>query len=177
MKRVRCPKCDHYLYFNEKKYEPGQSLVFVCDECGKQFRIRLGKSSLKSTRKDEVLSPDNIDAPFGYISIIENVFTFKQLIPLQEGENLIGRRSPGSSVTIPIETGDMSMDRRHTVIHVGKNKENKLVFTIWDNDSMTGTFLGADEILPGDKKIIEPGQVITTGATTFILYTKDEDNQ
>ena len=33
MKRVRCPKCDHYIIFDETKYEEGQSLVFVCDEC------------------------------------------------------------------------------------------------------------------------------------------------
>ena len=65
----------------------------------------------------------------------------------------------------------MSMDRRHTVINVEKVNE-ELVFTIWDNDSMTGTFLGADEILPGNQQVIQPGQVITNGATTYILYTK-----
>lgn len=172
MKRVRCPKCENYVYFNEQNYEAGQSLVFVCDECGKQFRIRLGKTLLNSTRKDEDLDPANLEAPFGYISVIENLFTFKQLIPLSEGDNLIGRRSPGSRVTIPIETGDMSMDRRHTVIHVERDKNDELVYTIWDNDSMTGTFLGAEEILPGDKRKIQSGQVITTGATTFIFYIK-----
>lgn len=166
MKRVRCPKCDKYIYFNEKNYEVGQSLVFICDECGKQFRIRI-----KSNKKDEEVTEQNIVAPYGYILVIENLFTYKQLIPLQEGENLIGRRSPGSNVNIPIETGDMSMDRRHTVINVEKVNE-ELVFTIWDNDSMTGTFLGADEILPGNQQVIQPGQVITNGATTYILYTK-----
>lgn len=33
MKRVRCPKCDNYIQFDETKYEEGQSLVFVCDNC------------------------------------------------------------------------------------------------------------------------------------------------
>lgn len=27
MKRVRCPKCDNYIQFDETKYEEGQSLV------------------------------------------------------------------------------------------------------------------------------------------------------
>lgn len=172
MKRVRCPKCENYVYFNEQNYEAGQSLVFVCDDCGKQFRIRLGKTLLKSTRKDEDLNPENLEAPFGYLSVIENVFTFKQLIPLNEGENLIGRRSPGSKIQIPIETGDMSMDRRHTIITVSRDNNDELVYTIEDNDSMTGTFLGAEEILPGDRREIKSGQVITTGATTFIFYVK-----
>ena len=53
MKRVRCPKCDHYIIFDETKYAEGQSLVFQCDECGKQFGIRIGTSRLKATQKDD----------------------------------------------------------------------------------------------------------------------------
>lgn len=55
MKRVRCPKCDNYITFDEKKYEAGQSLVFVCPNCNKQFGIRMGVSKLRETRKEEVL--------------------------------------------------------------------------------------------------------------------------
>ena len=33
MKRIRCPKCENYLTFDETKYTEGQSLVFVCDQC------------------------------------------------------------------------------------------------------------------------------------------------
>ena len=51
MKRVLCPKCDNYITFDETKYTEGQSLVFVCDHCKKQFSIRIGKSKLKATRK------------------------------------------------------------------------------------------------------------------------------
>jgi len=43
MKRVLCPKCENYLYFDETKYSEGQSLVFECEHCGKQFSIRLGE--------------------------------------------------------------------------------------------------------------------------------------
>mgnify|MGYP001532269216 CR=1 FL=1 len=49
MKRVLCPKCDNYITFDETKYTEGQSLVFVCDHCKKQFSIRIGKSKLKAT--------------------------------------------------------------------------------------------------------------------------------
>ena len=47
MKRVLCPKCENYLFFDETKYSEGQSLVFECEHCGKQFSIRLGKSKVK----------------------------------------------------------------------------------------------------------------------------------
>ena len=47
MKRVRCPKCDNFITFDETKYEAGQSLVFQCPECGKEFGIRIGVSKLR----------------------------------------------------------------------------------------------------------------------------------
>ena len=113
MKRVLCPKCDNYITFDETKYTEGQSLVFVCDHCKKQFSIRIGKSKLKATRKEEILDEQANKEDFGSIVVVENVFGYKQVLPLMEGDNLIGRRSKGTEVDIPIETSDPSMDRRH----------------------------------------------------------------
>ena len=56
MKRIRCPKCESYLTFDETKYTEGQSLVFVCDHCKKQFSIRLGKTKMQAPRKEEKLA-------------------------------------------------------------------------------------------------------------------------
>ena len=55
MKRIRCPKCENYLTFDETKYTEGQSLVFVCENCKKQFSIRLGKTKMKAPQKEENL--------------------------------------------------------------------------------------------------------------------------
>ena len=86
MKRVLCPKCENYLFFDETKYSEGQSLVFECEHCGKQFSIRLGKSKVKALRKEENLEEEAEvhKEEFGYITVIENVFGFKQVLPLQE---------------------------------------------------------------------------------------------
>ena len=116
MKRVRCPKCDNYITFDETKYTEGQSLVFICDQCNKQFSIRIGKSKLKATRKDEVLDEQANKKDWGSIVVVENVFSYKQVIPLIEGDNTIGRRSKGTEITTPIETSDPSMDRIHCKI-------------------------------------------------------------
>ena len=87
MKRVLCPKCENYLFFDETKYSEGQSLVFECEHCGKQFSIRLGKSKVKALRKEEKLEEEaeSHKEEFGYITVIENVFGYKQILPLQEG--------------------------------------------------------------------------------------------
>ena len=160
MKRVRCPKCENYLSFDETKYTEGQSLVFVCEHCGKQFSIRLGKSKVKASQKEEVLNEDACKGEFGCIVVIENVF---------------GRRCVGTVINMPIETGDMSMDRRHCVINVKRDKLGKLVYTLRDAPSLTGTFLMNEVLGDKDRIRIEDGAIVTIGATTFILRAAESE--
>ena len=111
---------------------------------------------------------------FGSIVVVENVFGYKQVLPLMEGDNLIGRRSKGTEVDIPIETSDPSMDRRHCIINVKRNKQGEVIYTLRDNDSITGTFL-MNEILGNKDRIrIEEGAIITLGATTLILRATEK---
>ena len=168
MKRIRCPKCENYLTFDETKYTEGQSLVFVCENCKKQFSIRLGKTKMKVPQKEERLDETEYKEAFGSITVIENVFGFKQVLPLQEGDNN-GRRCVGTVINVPIETSDMSMDRNHCVINVKRNKQGKLVYTLRDAPSLTGTFLNNEILGDKDRVRIEDGAIVTIGATTFIL--------
>ena len=126
MKRVRCPKCDEFITFDENKYEPGQRLVFVCPACSKQFAIKLGVSKLRKTQKEENEETPQPDAPYGSLTVIENVFHYKQIIPLHLGENAIGRYQKGNPVNCPIETVDPSVDLTHCHINVSRDKNGKL---------------------------------------------------
>lgn len=171
MKRIRCPKCETYLTFDETPYKEGQSLVFVCEHCKKQFAIRLGKTKIQATRKEENLSEDKYKDAFGNITVIENVFGFKQVLPLQEGDNIIGRRCVGNNIQVPIETSDMSMDRYHCIINVKRNRQGDLIYTLRDAPSLTGTFLNNELLGDKDRIRIGEGAIVTIGATTFILHT------
>ena len=176
MKRVRCPKCDHYIQFDETKYETGQSLVFICDNCNKQFSIRIGKSRLNAaSRREEKVDEREGTKDWGNIVVIENVFAYKQVFSLHEGDNLIGRRNKGNEIDIAIESTDPSLDRRHCYIHVKRDKQGKPVYTLRDNDSVTGTFLMNGLLGPKDRVRIEDGAVVTLGATTFILHEAERD--
>ena len=174
MKRILCPKCDNYITFDETKYSEGQSLVFICEHCKKQFSIRIGKSKLKATRKEEVLDEQENSQDCGSVVVVENVFGYKQVLPLMEGDNVIGRRNKGTEVDVSIETADPSMDRRHCVINVRRNKQGQLIYTLRDNQSVTGTFLMNEILGDKDRVRIEEGAVITLGATTLILRVAEE---
>lgn len=174
MKKVRCPKCDNYIIFDEKKYSDGQSLVFQCSECGKQFGIRIGKSRLHDGHKDAtaaINTADECNVPdCGSIMVIENVFHYKQVLPLRMGDNVIGRYQKGSGINTPIETADPSVDNTHCVINVSRNKHGDLKYVLRDGPSNTGTFV--DNVLLGDRerRVISEGSLITIGATSIILH-------
>lgn len=176
MKRILCPKCENYLSFDETKYKEGQSLVFVCEHCGKQFSIRLGKTKMKAARKEEKTEDSTATRfEFGSITVVENVFGYKQVLPLQEGDNVIGRRCVGTVINTPVETGDMSMDRRHCIVNVRRNKQGTITYTLQDAPSLTGTFLKNELLGNKDRIRIEDGAVITIGATTLILHAATQD--
>ena len=147
--------------------------MFVCENCKKQFSIRLGKTKMKAPQKEENPDETEYKEAFGSITVIENVFGFKQVLPLQEGDNKIGRRCVGTVINVPIETSDMSMDRNHCVINVKRNKQGKLIYTLRDAPSLTGTFLNNEILGDKDRVRIEDGAIVTIGATTFILRTAE----
>lgn len=173
MKRVRCPKCDQFIIFDEKKYQTGQSLVFQCTECGKQFGIKIGTSKLHNTQKEDNPDEQLIEMPYGAIVVIENVFHYKQILPLQLGDNTIGRYMKGSKTTLPIETVDPSVDMLHCIINVSIDKNGKLKYILRDGPSYTGTFV--DNVILGnrEKRVINDGTLFTIGATSIILRGKE----
>ena len=176
MKRVRCPKCDNYITFDETKYTEGQSLVFECHECGKQFGIRIGTSTLKATQKED--NPDeNANANgVGSIVVIENVFHYKQVIPLKMGDNVIGRYMKGSKTNTPIETNDPSIDINHCTINVSRDKKGNLKYVLRDGPSYTGTFVDNQILGDRERRVIENGTLFTIGATSVILKTPEEED-
>ena len=199
MKRVRCPKCDSYITFDETKYTFGQSLVFKCNECGKEFGIRIGVSKLRSTQKEESKELDALihhtsslshhtsslshhtssfipqPSSLGCLIVIENVFHYKQVLPLQMGNNVIGRYQKGNPANCTFETVDPSVDLNHCTINVSRDKKGGLRYTLFDNNSNTGTFVGDVELQPRERRIIEDGTLFTLGATSIILRTADSE--
>lgn len=167
MKKIRCPKCDQYITFDETNYTEGQSLVFVCEHCNKQFSIRIIKKP-KAIQQEEA-EVGNED--YGSVTVLENAFGFKQEFELQKGDNVFGRRNKGTVINHPIETNDPSMDRIHCMIHVDHNKQGKLIYTLRDAPSITGTFLMNEILGDKDRVRIEDGAIITIGAATMILHT------
>lgn len=176
MKRVRCPKCDNYIVFDETKYQDGQSLVFVCQNCHKEFGIRIGKSKLSDRHEEKTLDEQAYSRDYGSIVVVENAFAFKQVIPLDLGKNEFGRYVKGTNINKPIDTRDPSIDTFHCTINVKQNKQGRLQYILSDAPSDTGTFYMNNILRDCDRINLEDGAIITIGATTLILRAAEETN-
>jgi len=169
MKRVRCPKCDGFITFDETRYFKGQSLIFECPQCGKQFGIRIGISKLHERQKYADPDEHANENGYGSIVVIENVFHYKQVIPLQLGDNVIGRYQKGNPINTPIETVDPSVDNTHCVINVSRDKKGKIKYVLRDGPSNTGTFVDNEILGDRERRVISDGSLFTIGATSIIL--------
>ena len=81
MKRVRCPKCDNYIQFDETKYESGQSLVFICDN----FKIakRIIEDLFDSAQKKVIIEDYIAGQEFSYYVISDgyNAMPLNSVVP------------------------------------------------------------------------------------------------
>lgn len=174
MKKIFCTKCDAAIVLGRDKMASAiqnddGKLCVICPSCGRQLNLRLKtNSSTKSTERK--------DKPLASITIIENIFGYKQNFLLYEGANCIGRRNKDTKTDIAIITADPSMDRHHCMIICKTNSKGVTKYYLQDNDSMTGTFLLGREIPLREKAILHSGDIITLGATTIIFNDKVEDN-
>lgn len=157
MKRLSCPRCGHYLTFNENEYPADRVLVFVCPACQKQFKIKIGTCSDKPT------------PALGKLVVLENSFHERQTIPLAMGDNVIGRYVKGTAANRPIITTDPSIDTTHCIVTVKKNKKGELQFVLRDAPSLTGTFYQGEILKDQDRIFLENEAVINIGGTTMIV--------
>jgi hypothetical protein len=127
------------------------------------------RNTLKEENKDALQMNVSEKAPYGSIIVIENVFHYKQVLPLQLGDNQIGRYQKSNPINTPIETVDPSVDLLHCVINVSHDKKGNLRFELRDSNSNTGTFVDNVELQPRERRTIGDGTLFTIGATSIIL--------
>lgn len=169
MKKIRCPKCDEFIVFDEKRFEGGRTLVFECPSCKKQFKIRMPSKSDAAEEEEE-------REVIGELVVLENSFQLKQVLPLYEGMNIVGRKVKGSDLTAPIITVDPSIDTTHCRIEI-KKKNGTYTFLLSDAPSNTGTFLNNEILGDREKANISHGDIINLGAATIILKEKGKETE
>ncbi len=178
MKRVRCPKCDNYITFDETQYADGQTLVFRCTECNKEFGIRLATTALPAAKSMPAAAREGSSREgVGELIVLENTFAYKQVLPLRMGDNVIGRYQKGDDIQCPIESSDPNLDMHHAVLTVQHDKNGALRYVLRDGPSFTGTFVADELLTKKERRIIYDGTLFSLGATSLILHTREEEER
>lgn len=170
MKKIFCPKCDEAISLSsarlrELREKGDERHSIVCPSCTQQLRIRL-----RSPKAQEDKDPRGEEAShYGYITVLENVFGYKQRFALRKGINRIGRRNKDTETDIPIITGDPSMDRHHCIIKVSQTKSGATICSLIDHESRVGTFVAGNLLGLREQYNLSDGDVFTLGATSIIF--------
>ena len=137
-----------------------------------QFKIRVGGKALTSQHSDSFgTGPEPEEKPaVGYLVVLENAFHLRQIVPLREGENRIGRHVKGTKAEAAFKTVDPSVDETHCAIKVSRTKAGRLLFVLRDGPSGTGTFHMNELVGVKERVNLSEGAIVTIGATTMILH-------
>ena len=165
-----CPYCGDVNEVDIEGVVAEQPRKLLCAACHKPILLYAteGEAVAHTDRSIAAVSVEEIafDKTRFYIEVIANQFGAKQLMQIPEGRHILGRFNPKSRASLQVVTNDPSMDRNHSILRLSK----KGILDIEDNDSMTGTFLNGLEILPGDRRRLHEGDVLTLGATSIIIH-------
>ena len=167
MKKIRCPKCEAAIQFDETRYEPVRILVFQCPEFNKRFKMKLPAAKPAADTAEE-----EKEKVWGQLVVVENAFHFRQALPLTEGDNVLGRLARGTSATLPNNTVDPRVDTAHLALPATIGQDGQPHYLLRDVGSQAGPFV-QDHLLGLKEQVaLSDGDIITIGATTLILQAE-----
>ncbi len=180
MKYILCPYCKKRLEASwiRSLLDKSGHVDTPCPGCHRRLAF-----SLRKSKSDDSAPADKVSSharsreesqPLAYLQVVENVFGYAAQFPLYEGLNRVGRyNDKHTQIEVAIRTADPSLDRNQSLITMERDATTGEAFAIiMDDDSMTGTFVNARELDPGEKHLLRDGDVITLGATSLIYSIK-----
>ncbi|SFW16022.1 FHA domain-containing protein [Prevotellaceae bacterium HUN156] len=197
-KRIKCPSCGVVLDVQNSKNETVKQ--FTCPKCKAVLQVKFPRQQEPLEAKTYYAPPkqpiaDNgatqlaggggetqlVGASYGATQLVTDtpkISTSAKLLydgicyPLEEGQNIVGRKGNTSKATVQIATDDRYMSRQHCSITVTTLPDGtkKAVLSNYQNKNLTS--VDGQEIETGDAIRLTDGNSITMGHTTIIFKIK-----
>ena len=183
-KRIKCPKCGVVLDVKNSKNEEVKQIT--CPSCRTLLQVKFQPQQEPMEAKTFYAPPKQPVADNGATQLVGSSFGATQLVmapkkeaskailqfggvsyPLEEGQNIIGRKASTSTANVQIETADRYMSRQHCSITVTTlpNGTKKAVLSNYQNKNQTT--VDGQSIDIGDEIRLTDGNSITMGHTTI----------
>lgn len=192
-KRIKCPSCGVVLDVQNSKNETVKQ--FTCPKCKAVLQVKFPPQQEPLEAKTYYAPPkpkttDNgatqlagndgatqlAGASYGATQLVTDAPKAKasaklmyggSTYPLEEGQNIVGRKGNTSKATVQIATDDRYMSRQHCSITVTTlpDGSKKAVLSNYQNKNLTS--VDGQEIETGDAIRLTDGNSITMGHTTI----------
>lgn len=183
-KRIKCPKCGVVLDVKNSKNEEVKQII--CPSCKTVLQVKFQPQQEPMEAKTFYVPPKQPVADNGTTQLVGGSFGTTQLVmspknetakaslvfggvsyPLEEGQNIVGRKATTSTANVQIETADRYMSRQHCSITVTTLPDGtkKAVLSNYQNKNQTN--IDGQSIESGDAIRLTDGNSITMGHTTI----------
>ena len=183
-KRIKCPSCSVVLDVQNSKNELVKQIT--CPKCKAVLQVKFPPQQEPLEAKTYYAPPKKLVADNGATQLAGTSYGATQLVtdtpkistlakllydgisyPLEEGQNIIGRKGNTSKATIQIATDDRYMSRQHCSINVTTLPDGtkKAVLSNYQNKNLTS--IDGQPIETGDAIRLTEGNSITMGHTTI----------
>lgn len=182
-KRIICPKCNALLEVKNSQNEAVKQIT--CPSCKAILQVKFQPQQEPMEAKTFYATPEQPTANSGTTQLAVAGYGATQLAadsqksetsamltfggksyPLEEGQNIVGRKASTSHASVQIETSDRYMSRQHCVINVTSLPDGckKAVLSNYQNKNKT--LVDGQEIETNDAIRLTDGNTITMGHTT-----------
>ena len=186
VKRIKCPSCGVVLDVTNSKNESVKQIA--CPKCKAVLQVKFPPQQEPLEAKTYYAPPKQSVADNGATQLAGSSYGATQLVtdipkstvsaqllydgisyPLEEGQNIIGRKGNTSKATVQIATEDRYMSRQHCSISVTTLPDGtkKAVLSNYQNKNLTT--VDGQEIETGDEIRLTNGDRITMGHTTVVF--------
>ena len=178
LKQITCPSCKTILQvkFQPQQEQPQQEPIEAKTYYAppKRSMADSGATQLAGAGGETVLGGGLSGATQLYTPTQKTTATAKLTFegndyPLEEGQNIVGRKGTTSKATVQIATEDRYMSRQHCSIKVTTLPDGtkKAVLSNYQNKNLTS--VDGQEIETGDEIRLTNGDRITMGHTTVVF--------
>ena len=183
-KRIKCPQCGVVLDVKNSQNESVKQIT--CPSCKATLQVKFpAQQEAMETRTYYAPSQKPVTGEDGATQLADGLNGATQLVmptdkalkqarlefeghsyPLQEGENIIGRKGSTSKAAVQIDTADRYMSRQHCSITVTTLPDGNIKAVLSNYQNKNLTTINEQPIETGDAIRLADGNRITMGHTT-----------
>lgn len=191
IKRIQCPTCKVVLDVKNSKNEAEK--LIACPSCRTTLKVKFPPQQEPMEANTYYAPPKQPATDCGATQLAMGGCGATQLVadvpkqettatllyggktyPLEEGQNVVGRKAVTSNATIQIETTDRYMSRQHCVVTVTTLPDGTKKVVLCNDQNKNATTIDGTPIERGDQIRLTDGNSIMMGKTTLTFKLQDK---